>query len=296
MPFTASMVMAMEHNHFKVSRVASALGAEISGVDLSGTLDAAVVSELNAAWLEHQVLFFRDQKLDPDQFKAFAENFGELEDLPYLDKLEDDAEVQVLDAHNRAPGSPRTDTFHIDSSSRPTPSKGAVLYASEVPETGGDTIWVNAYAAYDTLSPPIKDLIENLTAYFPHLDGGMRAHLITAGAERMPWVQEIVKHPALARPLVHTHPETGTKALFVDPLRMWIIPELQPDESDKITALLHAHLLKPELQCRFHWRKGSVAMWDNRCTLHRAMFDVDESESRIMHRLSLKGSGWPEER
>ena len=124
----------------------------------------------------------------------------------------------------------------------------------------------------------------------------MRAHLITAGAESRPWVQEIVKHPALARPLVHTHPETGKKALFVDPLRMWIIPELQPDESDKITALLHAHLLKPELQCRFHWRKGSVAMWDNRCTLHRAMFDVDESENRIMHRLSLKGSGWPEQR
>lgn len=284
----------MTYHHFDVQPLTSALGAEVSGLDLSQPLPAPVVDELKKAWLDHLVLFFRDQTLELAQFKAFAACFGELENLPFLDKKKDDPEVQVMN-FGENPDAPPTNILHIDSSSRPTPSKGAMLYALNVPRAGGDTIWVNAYGAYDGLSTPVKELVDNLTAYFPSMDVKMRDRLVTQGPEGFEWVARFAKQMPLARPLVHTHPETGKKALFVDPLRMWRIPELAPDESRALIDFFAVHITKPELQCRFHWRSGSLAMWDNQCTLHRVV-DDGYQPPRSMYRVSLKGTAWPEQK
>ena len=155
----------MTYNLIDVLPVTGALGAEIHGVDLSQPLDGAIIQEINEAWLEYLVLFFREQKLEVEEFKNFARCFGELENLPYLSKMGDDAELQVL-KFGTNPDAPPTDIFHIDSSSRQSPSKGAILYALDVPEAGGDTIWVDAYAAYDTLSPAMQRLVSRVSAFF----------------------------------------------------------------------------------------------------------------------------------
>ena len=281
----------MTYNHIDVVPIAGALGAEIHGVDLSQPLDAPIIQEINEAWLEYLVLFFREQKLETAEFKTFGRYFGELQNLPYLSKLGDDEELQVL-KFGTIPGAPPTNILHIDSSSRQSPSKAAILYAVDVPEAGGDTIWVNAYAAYDTLSPAMQKLVSRVTAFFPNLDVSMRDRLVTQGLDSVAHVAASGAKEPTVYPLVHKHPETGKKALFIDPLRLWRIKEMHQDESMALINFLNDHITKPELQCRFHWRPGSLAMWDNRCTLHRVVDDPFDGP-RTLYRVSLEGSPWP---
>ena len=270
--------------------VSGALGAVVTGIDLAGPISDETAQALHDAWLEYQVLFFEDQQLTPEQFKKAVRNFGEIEVHPFIGKIEDDAEVELLNNKTSPVWTPPTNCYHIDVSMQPVPTKGAALYAVDVPDAGGDTIWVSAYAAWDALSPGMQDFLRDKYGYFvaAHrraLDGmilgGTATHQIATG-----FLQDPARHP-----LVHTHPETGRTALFVDELFMWSIADLAPDESDALKRMLFGHISRPEFQCRYKWRNGSVAIWDNRCTYHRRVDDT--SDKRIMHRLPIKGESAP---
>jgi taurine dioxygenase len=266
--------------------VTGAIGAEVAGIDLSAPLAPATIGELYAAWLRYQVLFFRDQKLDVDQLKRFAAHFGDFEVLPFLRPAPDGDPAVSTFSYEDNPYAPPVTALHIDVSYSTTPSKGAVLYCSEVDEYGGDTIWVNTCAAFEALSLPMQRLLEGLTALHPVLHHGLVDRIVSEGPKAMEAAYKFVKQPPAVHPLVRRHPETGRKALFVDTLRTWRIPELTPPESRALLDFLFQHVTNPEFQCRFHWRPGSLAIWDNRCTMHRRVADVARM-NRAMNRIGL---------
>lgn len=282
----------MSYKRIEVQPVSGALGAEVSGVDPSQPLDEAVLAEIQSAWLEHLVLFFRDLDLSPAQFKAFAKLFGDIEVHPFIrSRVEDEPEIESLELAETPPLAPPTSVLHIDLSSAEIPTKGTVLYAVDVPEAGGDTIWVNCYAAFEGLSEPMQEFVMGLKGLFPALDVAALDRLIRGGQTAMDVAARFKQEPT-EHPLVRTHPETGRKALFIDPLRMWCITNLDGDESRAISSFLNDHISKPEFQCRFHWRPGSLAVWDNRCTMHKRVDDVVEGR-RLMHRVPLAGTDRP---
>ena len=278
----------MTDQKFDLRPLAGALGAEVRGLDLSHTLDASVVSQLHDAWLKHQVLFFRDQTLTPPQFKAFASLFGKPEILPFIPpelRVKEEPDIEIFEQTAWMENAPPTDTIHIDVSSRDIPSKAAVLFCLETPEAGGDTIWVNMYDAYDHLSDSMKKLLTGKTATFPKLDFAMVERFISA-EPAMKRMLDMFWHPPINHPVVHTHPETGRSALFVDPFRTRHINDLENDESDAILRFLRKHIAKPEFQCRWNWDPRSVCIWDNRCTAHKRIDDHFDGR-RLFHRVSI---------
>jgi len=282
----------MNYETFDLHPVSGALGAEISGIDLSQPLDEAVAAEVAGAWLEYLVLFFRDQDLTPAQFKAFAQLFGDIEVHPFIrSRVDEEPDVEALELAKTPPMAPPTSILHIDLSSSEVPTKGTVLYAVDVPAAGGDTIWVNAYAAYEALSKPMKEFLNGRSGLFPALDVAARDRLVKAGPEGAAAAARFMQTPA-EHPLITTHPETGRRALFVDPLRMWCITDLSTDESRAICRFLTEHISKPEFQCRFHWAKGALAVWDNRCTLHKRVDDTVDGR-RFMYRVPIAGTDQP---
>ena len=281
------------YQHIKVNPIASALGAEIVGVDLSQPLDGETLSEIQQAWLEHLVLFFRDQNLKPDEQKTFGEYFGELKnELKLMGGAPKDVDPFVLtpETGKHPPGTPKTETLHIDHSSADIPNKATILQALICPEAGADTLWVSCYAAYEALSEPMKQFVEGLTGLFPSMDHDKVHSLVTSGPEALKSLK--VRRAPAEHPLVHTHPETGRKALYVDFLRMWSIKDLQEDESKALINYLEQHSAKPEFQCRFHWQPGSLAIWDNRCTLHKLVSDKLDGR-RVMQTVRVEDTVGP---
>lgn len=281
----------MSSIEISLSPVGGALGAVVANINLAAPISEETEKALYAAWLKYQVLFFEDQKLTPDQFKTVVKHFGEIEIHPFIGKIPDDDEVELLNNKTSPVWTPPTTRFHIDVSMMKVPTKGAALYAVDVPPAGGDTIWVSAYAAWEGLSKGMQAFLEDkhglfITAHRNALDG-----IIRGGSETHEVASGFLRNPT-EHPLVHVHPETGRKALFVDALFMWSIVELAQDESDAIRDFLFSHVAKPEFQCRYHWQPGSVAIWDNRCTLHRRVGDTDQP--RIMHRLPIRGEQPPQ--
>jgi taurine dioxygenase len=268
-----------------------ALGAEVSGIDLAAGLDSAQAEFLKAAWLEHQVLFFREQKLSNAQFESVVRHFGDIEIHPFIGKVEGSEIVERLE-NKDTKLTPSTSTYHIDVSMLAVPTKGAALYAIDVEAAGGDTIWVNMYAAYEALSPAMQNFVAQLSGRFVAMHRRALDTMIEMGPDAKDIAAGFLQKSSV-HPLVHTHPETGRKALFVDELFLWSVEELAPAESDALKTFLFRHISQPELQCRFRWEPGSVAIWDNRCTMHRRVDDVGKG-ARIMHRLPIKGSEAPQ--
>ena len=236
--------------------------------------------------------FFRDQQLSNEQFEAFVSRFGDVEVHPFIGKVEGSETVELLGAVKDTQWTPSTDTYHIDVSMMQVPTRGAALYAVDVEAAGGDTIWVNAYAAYEALSDAMQEFLDKRRGLFVAMHRRALDAMIKTGPDAkdiaLGFLQKGTEHP-----LVHTHPETGRKALFVDALFMWSIVDMYPDESDALKSFLFRHIARPEFQCRFHWEPGSVAIWDNRCTMHRRVDDVGDGR-RIMHRMPIKGTEPPE--
>ena len=281
-----------EYKNIQVKPIAGSLGAEVTDIDLSSPLVATTVDELNHAWLEHLVLFFRDQGLEPEEHKKFGEYFGELrnEFMLFGGAIKDIDPYVLTPENGKTPYAPRTEVLHIDHSYADIPNKATILQANICPDSGGDTLWVSCYAAYDALSEPMQKFLEGLTGYFPPMDRDRVHKVVTGGPDSVPSLK--VDPVAAEHPLVHVHPETGRKALFVDFLRMWSIKELEQDESRAVLDYLEAHCSKPELQCRFHWEPGSVAIWDNRCTLHKLVNDA-MSGRRVMQTVRVNATEGP---
>ena len=269
----------------KITRSSGALGAEVSDIDLAADLSPATVAELRRHWLEHLVLFFHDQHLPPDRLHAFARAFGEPMDYPFLKGLDGYPQITIV-----AKLEHETVNFggiwHSDTTYLPAPPSATMLLAREVPPQGGDTLFANQYLAYETLPPDIKRRLEGLKG----VSTSAKADTTRSREDRVRdnGKSGIADEYHAAHPAVRVHPETGRKSLYVNPAHTARFDGMTEEESAPLLAELFAHQVKPEVQCRFAWRKGSMALWDNRCTLHNPVNDYP-GYRRVMHRITLKG-------
>ena len=274
----------MEYRQIQVSPRTAAIGADVDGVDL-GNIDDSTFAEVKSALHEHLVLFFHDQQLTPEAHMALASRIGEMEVHEVFTPLDGHPEISVLEHDRERP--PISDSWHSDVTYRPEPSMASVLHARHIPPSGGDTLWLSAYAAYDTLSEPLRMMLDGLHCEHDFLqayEGYLRKQ--PDGAARIARARE--QTPPVEHPLVVVHPVTGKRLLYVNPTFTSRIIELSKNESDAILGLLFKHLLQPDFQVRFKWREDDVAIWDNRATQHYATGDY-YPEYRRMHRVTVGG-------
>ncbi len=268
-----------------VHPVAGALGAEISGVDLSKPLDDTLFAELRRAWLEHLVVFFRDQDLSPAQFLAFARRVGTPVEYPFVKGLDEYPEIiPVLKlAHETINFG---GIWHSDTTYLEAPPMASMLIAREVPPAGGDTEFANMYRAYETLSDGMKHLLAGLVA----VNSSANADVSRTREDRLKDSarDDARKEYVATHPVVRVHPETGRRALYVNVAHTVRFEGMTAEESAPILAYLYRWQVRPELTCRFRWRPGSIALWDNRCAQHNAINDYPGSR-RLMHRITLAG-------
>ena len=277
----------------KVTRLADALGAEISGVDLSQPPRAETFEKIREAWLEHLVIRIRGQQLSDPQLLAFSRNFGELDPpgpnplgRPFL---ADHPEMNVI-SNIKLGGVPigglgdGEAIWHADMTYVERPPMAAILYAIEIPPSGGDTYWANMCLAYETLPAALQRRIEQLEAIHD-------ATYNSAGAMRKGYneVTDPRSAPGARHPLVRTHPETGRKSLFLGRRRNSYIVGLDLNESEALLDALWAHATQPQFTFRQEWRVGDVLVWDNRCTLHRRDA-FDPRARRLLHRTQIRAA------
>ena len=273
---------------FEIEPLSTAIGAEISNVDLSADLSDATIGAIREALLDHCVVFFREQDIDVDQHKRLARRFGEIFVHPNFNTGDHDPEVVTI---VRKPGDKQIvgEEWHTDTTMMAEPPMGALLYALEVPPVGGDTLFANQYIAYDRLSKGMKRLIDGLKCW--HTDRKVAGPNSPAAlAKRSTKVREDDnwRETRNLHPVVRTHPETGRKCLFVNHSYSIGFEGMTEDESRPLLDWLMAWGHRPEFTCRFRWRPGSVAFWDNRCVKHLALHDVHDHQ-RIMRRIQIVG-------
>lgn len=271
-----------------ITPLSSHLGAEIRGVDLSRPIDAATKAALNGAFLEHSVIAIRDQKLNAPQTLAAAQVFGEvfpqhnsrfaLPDCPLVHYLSN--QDFFPDGTRYIPG----EGYHTDHSNDALPPKATVLHAVQLPDRGGDTQYVNMRLAYDELPQATKRRIDGLQAVHVYQSRHSARKLMGLAAEAQARVPEAVVHP-----LVRTHPETGRKAIYINPIRIESIVGIDDAEALPLLDELLAHATREKYQYRHRWQPGDLVLWDNRCLLHKANGDYDMRQVRYLYRLMLKG-------
>ena len=267
-----------------VKRIAGALGAEIGGVDLR-ELDDETVSAIRTAWLEHLVVFFRDQPLTPAQFMAFARRIGRPIEYPFVKGIAgfpEIIEVKKLEHEKVNFGG----VWHSDTAYLEEPPMASMLLAREVPPRGGDTLFANMYLAYETLSDGMKRLLEPLWA----VNSSAKADVTRTREDRLKTDarDDVGKELLAEHPAVRTHPETGRKALYVNFAHTARFRGMTERESAPLLEYLFQHQVRPEFPCRFSWHAGSLALWDNRCAQHNPVNDY-HGYRRVMHRITLAG-------
>lgn len=269
-----------------VRPVSGALGAEIDGVDLR-TLDETTFAEIRAAFEYYSVIFFRNQDMTPEQHIEFAERWGSININRFFKPLEGYPMIaQVIkepDQRDNIGG-----TWHTDHSYDQHPALGSILYARDVPVSGGDTHFASMYKAYDALSHGMKKTLDRLKAWH-----SSRHAFGYSVADSESYEDGRLANPDMAtqdslHPVVITHPETGRKALYVNGDFTVRFDGWTKEESRPLLDYLYAHGSRPEFTCRFRWQKGSVAFWDNRATWHYAANDY-HGHRRVMHRITLEG-------
>ena len=269
----------------EIEKIAGALGAEIRGVDLAGSLSADRVAEIRRALLDHLVVFFRDQHLTVAQFLAFARTLGKPIEYPLIKGLPeypDVIEVTKLE-HEKANfgGIWHTDTAYLEH-----PPMGSMLLAREVPPAGGDTLFANQYLAYESLSTGLRHMLDGMVA----VNSSAKADATRTREDRVnkDGREDARKEYLAEHPAVRSHPETGRKALYVNVAHTVRFKDMTAEESAPLLDYLFRHQTRPEFTCRFQWRVGSLAFWDNRCTQHNPVNDY-HGYRRVMHRITLAG-------
>jgi taurine dioxygenase len=265
-----------------ITPVTGTIGAEVGGVDPASELDDDVVESIRAALVRHLVLIFRDVDLTPERQVAFARRFGPVHPPPLPTRFGMAPEINVLD---QTSGQGNADRWHNDNTYLAEPPKGSVLHVVKVPSVGGDTAFASMYAAYDALSPHLRDLIDNLHA--EHDISRSLRKAIARGQTALSLQATQERFPPVVHPVAITHPDTGRRALFVNPQSTTRIVELCDAESDMLLALLYGHVKSPEFQCRVRWDERTVVLVDNLCVQHCAV--ADYHDRRILHRVSIKG-------
>ena len=270
-----------------IERLSTHIGVEVTGVDLRVPVADETLLAIQKLLLDHHVVFFRNQPLEPHQLIALAERFGSLDVHAFGRHLPDLPEVGLIDQAD--PQHDGANRWHTDSTFMPRPPFGALLCAVRLPAVGGDTIWVSTTAAYESLSPMLRQTLDGLSATHDITGPLLRA---ASGGHSIGSVEEVTaRWPPISHPVVCRHPETGRKFIYVNSNFTTRINGLSEAESDALLRFLFDLVKTPELQVRFHWEEGSIALWDNRCTQHYAV--ADYRERRIMHRVTVAGSWAP---
>jgi taurine dioxygenase len=269
-----------------VEPVSGTFGAEVRDVDLAATLEEGTVAEIRQAFLDHHVLFFRDQDLTPEAQMRFGRCFSDLDTHPFVHGM--DAYPEVIDVVTEP-----EDWFnfgggwHTDVTFLEEPDLGSILYAIDVPAYGGDTLFANQHAAYDALSDAMKSLLDGLVAEHSagpqYAEGGYSTRSKSMKTKSADKADRVVRHP-----LVRTHPETGRKALYVNRAFTVGIEGMRADESTALLEFLFNLAVREPFTCRFRWSSGSVAMWDNRSVQHYALYDY-RGHRRHLRRITIKG-------
>jgi taurine dioxygenase len=265
---------------FTLTPVGTALGAEVTGVDLGRPIDFELRLELNRALLDWKVLFFPEQHISSAQQRAFARQWGELETNPLLEAGEDPSVVRFA----KGGDGPQTyeNIWHVDTSFRRAPAMGAVLRMITTPPFGGDTMWADMAAAYDNLSDEVRARIDDAVAVHDMVPGFARF----LDADKLRKLEETF--PPVTHPVVRIHPETGRRTLFVNGAFTTRIVGMEQAESDALLRHLFAQAHTPEYQVRYRWTEGTVAFWDNRSTQHYAVGDYG-SHTRVAERVAILG-------
>jgi taurine dioxygenase len=272
-------------NSFEVRRLSGSIGAEILDIDLAADPGHNVIAAIRQVWLDHGVIFFRDQDLSPAKFLAFARRFGEVVEYPFIKGIEGFPEitpvVKLEHEKQNFGGIWHSDTAYLD-----MPPMGTMLIAREVAPYGGDTLFANMYLAYETLSEGLKRMLDSLIA----VNHSAKADITRTREDRMRDSGKIgVKREFVSEhPVVRTHPETGRKALYINVGHTVRFKDMTEAESAPLLNFLFERQTRPEFTCRFSWRVGSLAFWDNRCVLHNPVNDY-HGFRRVMHRVTLTG-------
>ena len=271
-----------DYQHIRVAPISAALGAVIHGVDCRSDLPSPVIDEIRKAWLEHLVVFFPEQDLEPAEQLAFARRFGVPVKYPMIQGMEEFPEVvEVIklphEKHNFG-GIWHSDTTYLES-----PPTGALLLAKELPPVGGDTLFANMYLAYEALSEGMRKILDSLIV----VQSSAKAGASRSREDRLSDASGVAEQVLEAEhPVVQTHPETGRKTLFVNYGHSIRFKNMTEAESKPLLDYLFAHQTQSEFTCRFQWAVGSMAMWDNRCTQHNPINDY-HGFKRVMHRISI---------
>ena len=274
---------ARSYSHIEVRPIAGSLGAEVWGIDASRPIAPEIVAEIRQAWLDHLVIFLREQKLTPQGLVEFARAFGEPMEYPQLKGL---AECPFVTPVVKLPHE-RVNfggVWHSDTTYLEQPPMASMLYAVETPPYGGDTLFANQYLAYETLSEGLKRAIDGLTG----VSTSTKAEVSKTREDRLRESGVTLKALLGEHPVVRTHPETRRKALYVNVAHTSHFRDWSEEESAPLLQYLFEHQVRPEFTCRFQWKPGSLAFWDNRCAQHNPVNDY-HGYKRLMHRVTLAG-------
>ena len=274
-----------ETNGWTQRKMSGSLGVELKGVDVR-SLDDGEFARFREALVENHVIVVRDQVLTPAEQIAFGRRFGELDTHPFVDGSADFPEVIdiVTEPDDRANfgGGWHTDVTFLEQ-----PDLGSILYAVEIPEFGGDTLFANQHAAYDALSDTMKGMLDGLSATHSadrqYGEGGKSTKSKAINTKNVELAARVVEHP-----VVRTHPESGRKGLYVNGAFTGKIRGMRPDESDALLGFLYQHAVREAFTCRVQWQPGTLVMWDNRSVQHHALHDY-AGQRRHVRRITVQG-------
>lgn len=273
----------------EVRPITGTIGAEIANIDFTQTLTNQQRDEIHRAFLESKVIVFRGQTLPPKKQVEVARIFGKPAIYPFLKGHEEAEEVSVL-------AKSATDTvnfggnWHSDTAYKPAPDMGTLLYAVDVPDAGGDTMFANMQLAYECLSPGMQKMLDGLTAIYSSEKGygGKRAERMKSLAGMKDAVAAKIETFESEHPVVRTHPETGAKSLYISRSHALHFKDMTVAESEPLINYLSDFSARPEFTCRVRWQPGTLTVWDNRCTNHFAVNDYN-GKARRMHRVTIEG-------
>ena len=273
----------MTNGNLQARKLTPAIGAELSGIDLSRPLDKAAQNDIYKALIEHQVIFFRDQNISAETHLSLARSFGEPQP-PHPVYPHHEVYENIMILSNGPENPPDTDGWHTDVTFNQNPPFASFLVARTVPDCGGDTLWLSLSRAWETLPDGIKSELEQMKAV--HDMGDFRNNFATGESDGSKLVEAHRKFGSAIHPVVKTHPVSGRKFLYVNEGFTQHIVGMRATDSNKMLDFLYHHINQPENQVRFHWTHGALAIWDNRCTWHYATADYLPHQ-REMHRITV---------
>ncbi|MCL4108962.1 UNVERIFIED_CONTAM: hypothetical protein GTU68_008157 [Idotea baltica] len=268
----------------KIKHIAGALGAEISGLDLCQTLTESTAKTVRELLNEHEVIFFRNQDINPAQQKALALSLGPLQTHPAYDTVEGFPEITILESTAEKPT--KIEAWHSDMTFRKHPPMATILRSVVVPPKGGDTLWASMTSAYEGLSSKMQNMLEGLVAVHDFSHGFSESLFELGGRERL--AGAVAANPPVEHPVVRVHPETGKKLIFVNSLFTTHIVDMRKRESDALLRFLFEHAVTAEFSCRFQWTPNCIAIWDNRSTQHKPINDYFPAH-RKLQRITVDG-------